>query len=74
MALHHVLCAFTWHLQGRDFHPHGHSVVKVLFGIAPYLSLLAVPKYYYLFRLNESHANAVNVIFLNPETHYITDK
>ena len=23
--------AFTWHLQGRDFHPHGHSVVKVLF-------------------------------------------
>jgi hypothetical protein len=27
--------AFTWHLQGRDSHPHGHSVVKVRFGIAP---------------------------------------
>ena len=47
--------AFTWHLQGRDSHPHGRSVVKVLFGIATYLSLLAVPKHFYLFRLNESH-------------------
>jgi hypothetical protein len=24
-----ALCAFTWHLQGRDLHPQGHSVILI---------------------------------------------
>jgi len=41
----------TWVLYP---HLHGYQVVKVLLGLLPYFSLPAVPKYCYLFRLNES--------------------
>jgi len=59
-----ALCAFTGHLPGKDLHLHGRSVVKVRFGIAPYLSLLLIPQnpYRIWFLANESHPYLQSII------------
>jgi len=46
--------AFTPAPGGRVLHPHGHLVVMALMACAS-ITKPIIPKYYYLFRWNESH-------------------